>query len=446
MKKWHEGNENGIRLPAAHEEVLGIFLKDGKLFREYRLQLVPEMFGEYAWLYKILLETDDTEELTFRNVAVRCREHIELLHQLRNCVASVNVLPTLIQELRRKFVAAQILTSSREWYNKALENDCDPDEILRDMQEKAFSISSTEISGISDPDKDVDEWHQWITEITYDPSKALGLMTGLSDLDRITTGWHRTDFIVIGARTSIGKSAFLIDTVLRLTKNGYKCAIFSLEMSKKQIYNRMIANLMGISLEVLRTGQLAKERLSEIARYKDLLKQIYVDDTRGVSADYITDTMRMLKRTRGLDFVAVDYIQDVAERGEQNDNGGSALARVCRKLRAGAQFCDCAVMGLSQVTRDVEKRQDKRPAISDLSGSTGIETAADVIGMLYRDEYYDPNTPAKNIMEINFGKQRNGKVGKVEVYYDKESQRILPLERSARNQFGGVRTGTSSNV
>nr|WP_269432543.1 DnaB-like helicase C-terminal domain-containing protein [Paenibacillus sp. VKM B-2647] len=191
----------------------------------------------------------------------------------------------------------------------------------------------------------------------------------------------------------------------------------------------MLANLMGVDYETLRTGQLAKELRPQIEKWKPFLKQIYVDDRRGVSADYIVDSMRHLKRTQGLDFVAVDYIQDVKEKGEHNDNGGSAIARVCRKLRAGAQECDCVVMGLSQVTRDVENRQDKRPSIADLSGSTGIETAADVIALLYRDEYYNPDTDRKGIMEVNFGKQRNGKVGKVELHYDAERQRLSSLSR-----------------
>src|SRR5690606_4186542 len=113
---------------------------------------------------------------------------------------------------------------------------------------------TTETDGVVDPDRDVEDWYEWINGIMDDPSKSLGLMTGLKDMDRLTTGWHRTDFIVIGARTSMGKSAFMIENVLRLTKAGYKCAIFSLEMTKRQIYNRMMANLMGVSLEVFRTG------------------------------------------------------------------------------------------------------------------------------------------------------------------------------------------------
>lgn len=182
----------------------------------------------------------------------------------------------------------------------------------------------------------------------------------------------------------MGKTVFVIEMFLRLS-NGYKCAMFSLEMSKQQLYFRMMSNLMQVNFELFRTGRLAPNHYQNMQKYKDELKKLYIDATRAVSADYIADEMRRLKRTQGLDFVVVDYLQDVKEQGEINDNGGSALARVCRKLRAAAKECDCHVMGLSQVVRGVEDRKDKRPGNADLSGSTGIETNADVIALLYRD-------------------------------------------------------------
>lgn len=425
-----ENRLNAMELPSTGEEILGIFLKDPSLFKDYRNKLTSVMFAEYKWLFDIMIEVDQTEEMNFRSIAGRCREQIELLHQLRNSVATTSLLPNLVTKLKKEHLNNRIQDIVRTTFQKSSEGQ-DPDEVLRQLQQESFALTTTETDGVVDPDQDVEEWHEWINGIMDDPSKALGMMTGLDEMDRLTTGWHRTDFIVIGARTSMGKSAFMLENVLRLTKAGYKCAIFSLEMTKRQIYNRMMANLMGVSLEIFRTGQLAKERRNEIDRWKELLKSVYVDDSRGVSADYITDSMRQLKRTTGLDFVVVDYLQDVKEQGEHNDNSGSALARVCRKLRAGAKESHCAIMGLSQVSRAVEERQDKRPSIADLSGSTGIETSADVIGMLYRDEYYNQESALRGILEVNFGKQRNGKVGKVELVYVKDYQRIVNFERSA---------------
>lgn len=426
MSRFAGNSLKGTRLPTTGEEILGIFLKDGTLFREYQHKLNANWFGPYRSIFETMREVDKHQLVTFRNVGIQHPDQIELLHALYQSAVSIYRLPELIEKLKREQLS-QTLVNISERYRYALEEGEDPNDILSEMQREINVLANTEAGELFDPEIDVQEFIEYVEKITHDPSGAFGMMTGLHELDRITTGFHRTDFIVIGARTSMGKSAFAIEVALRLNKQGYKVAIFSLEMSKKQIYFRMLANLMGVHLKVLRTGQLAKERLPEVKRYRELLSQFYVDDTRGVSADYIADRMRHLKRRQGLDFVIVDYIQDIKEKGEHNDNTGSAIGRICRKLRAAAQECDCAVMALSQVTREVEKREDKRPNNSDLSGSTGIETSADVIAFLYRDDYYDPNTDRKNILEVNFTKQRNGEIGGIDLYYDHNCQRIQNL-------------------
>lgn len=418
-----------VRQATANEELLGAFLKDPSLFPNYKAGLTPDHFGEYDWLYKIMLETDAEEGLSFKGVVQRCEAtELKTLHFLRSSYFSENRLPGLIRTMKKTLLQQKLMGLSRQVVDDAV-GGRDPDEMLRDIQKTAFELTTSESKDSSDPDRDVEEWVQHVFELANDPSIAFGMMTGLNAIDGMTTGWHRTDFSVIGARTSMGKTAFVVEMLLRLSSKGYKCAMFSLEMSKRQLYFRMMSNLLQVNFEQFRTGRLAPNHYERINKYKDELKRLYIDDTRAVSADYITDEMRRLKRTRGLDFVVVDYLQDVKEQGETNDNGGSALARVCRKLRAAAQENDCHIMGLSQVVRGVEDRKDKRPGNADLSGSTGIETSADVIALLYRDDYYDPNTDKPNVLEVNFTKQRNGKTGKVELHYDRTTQRITERYR-----------------
>lgn len=376
-----------------------------------------------------MLQVDSEEGLTFKGLGVRCDIHqIKELHALRDTFISTRRINNLIKKAKEQHLATRLKNIA---YRLQDVSATTANEALRELQKKAYELFTSDTDEIGDMDKEVESFVEWVEEITHDPSKAFGLITGISDMDRITTGWHRQDLIVVGARTSMGKSAFMIENVLRLHQAGYKCAIFSLEMSKKQIYFRMMANLMKVSLEVLRTGQLAKSLLPKLKTLSERLKGIYVDDSRGVDSEYIADVMRRLKRTQGLDFVVVDYLQDVKEQGETNDNAGSALGRVCRKLRTAAQECDVPIMALSQVTRAVEDRKDKRPGNADLSGSTGIETSADVIALLYRDDYYNPEA-SPGILEVNFTKQRNGKVGKVELYYDKTTQSIGPVNQSTR--------------
>ncbi|CAH8249740.1 DnaB helicase C-terminal domain-containing protein [Paenibacillus melissococcoides] len=421
--------ESNARETQPHEELLGGFLTDPTLFEANRHVLTADLFQEYAWLYRILLQVHDSEGLTFKGIVNQCEtEQIPILHELRKTFFNENRVPMLIRQLKKEKLAENITNLAHETYMKVQDGE-DSDEILRDIQSKVFMLETSESSGMHDPAKDVDEWAEYMMTIVDDPSKAYGLMTGLQPLDSITTGFHRQYFSVIGARTSMGKTAFTLEIVKRLNASGYKCGIFSLEMMKRQLYNRFMSSIMQVNFEQFRTGRLARNHYETMMKKKDELKSIYVDDTRGVSADYIVDSMRRLKRTQGLDFVVVDYLQDVKERGEQNDNGGSALARVCRKLRAAAKECDCHVMGLSQVVRGVDDRQDKRPGNADLAGSTGIETSADVIAMLYRDEYYNRDTEKKSILEVNFTKQRNGKLGTVELLYDRSCQRIYEITR-----------------
>lgn len=392
------------------------------------------MFREYAPIFDEMVKLDEINALTFRDLMLVLPHQSGLLFELKNAVASTSRLALLIEKLKEEHLETKIretlLTAS-------LKLDSEPaNEVLTEVQNKIQDLSTTDGEDLHDPKRDVEQFFEWVDEVIADPSKALGMMTGLAELDGITKGFKRTDFIVVGARTSIGKSAFIIEMALRLTKNGYKVAIYSLEMSKRQLYTRMMANLMTLDAEDFQTGRIPPHRREEMEHHKAFLSQIYVDDTRAVSADYITDSMRRLKRMQGLDVVIVDYLQDVKEQGETNDNGGSALARVCRKLRKGAQEQDCALFGLSQVTRAVEERKDKRPLASDLAGSTGIETSADVIAMLYRDDYYDPNTENKGVFEVNFVKHRNGKVGRVDLYYAKQYQQLRSL---STGRWGAVR-------
>lgn len=272
--------------------------------------------------------------------------------------------------------------------------------------------------------KDVVEWYEQLVMKREDRTRAFGMMTGWTEIDRMTLGWQRTDLIVVGARTSMGKSAFALEIAMRVSRRNHKVAIFSLEMTKSQNYNRMMANIAKVSMQSIRVGNLTDAQLDSISGHMEEITRIHIDDERGVTAEYITSEMRRMKRQEGLDLVIIDYLQEIKEPAERNDNTGSALHRICQKLRAAAKDCDCSIIGLSQVKREVEIRANKRPMTSDLSGSAAIEAAADGIILLYRDEYYNPDTPDRGVLEVNIAKQRNGPTGVVKMRYEKDYQRI----------------------
>lgn len=412
------------RMALAHEELLGTIIAYPDRFQEYKHQLEAELFYSYDWLYQIILDTDAAEGLTYKGIINRCSTaQIKTVQQLKTYGYNERRYMELIKQAKKDLLNDRL----RQLSNDIARAESDPDELLRHVQSKVNDFMTSESSDMSDPAKDVDDYYENMLEIVKDPNKALGMMTSIDEIDRITTGYQKGDFSVVGARTSMGKSAFMIDTVLRLNKNGYKVVVFSLEMSKKQIYNRMCSNMLNTNLERYRTGKGHPSEYETMLTRKEELKTIYISDLRGIDCDYISDVVRRLKRTQGVDMVVVDYLQDVKERGENNDNQGSSIGRICRKLRRIAQEFDCHVMGLSQVTRGAEASNDKRPGNADLAGSTGIETSADSILLLYREDYYKPDTLKQNILEVNFTKQRNGRVGKVELYYDRDTQRITSV-------------------
>jgi replicative DNA helicase len=412
----------GYTEPSSYEELLGMFLKEPNLFGDYGTDLDKEHFYEYGWLFDKMKVLHEKDALTIRTLTELMPDKLSVIQSLYQTVITTRLIDEKVQAVKRLFLKNQM----KFVLSNAIADleELDTDDAYRKVVRKLDTLTTSDVGGLINQTKGVNEWLAWIEQIRTDPASAYGLMTGLYDFDLLTTGLHRHDLSVVGARTSMGKSAFMIEMVLRLAQKGYKTAIFSLEMTRKQILNRMIANATRTPLRDIKKGEIDEATFRMIKNKTTLLEQIYIDDTRGVNADYITDVMRMLKRKQGLDFVVVDYLQDVKERGEENDNQGSALGRICRKLRKGAYDSDCHVMCLSQVRREVEQRNDKRPGNSDLSGSTGIETSADVIALLYRDEYYNPKTDKQGIIEVNFTKQRNGQLGRVELKYDKDIQRM----------------------
>ncbi|MEK4882598.1 MULTISPECIES: replicative DNA helicase [Paenibacillus] len=409
----------------AHEEALGIFLNEPELFRECLPLLKPDLFLDYEWLYRVMRNVDDSEGLTFAGV-VRSKEcpveRLEDVKMLKETFFNENRLPSLIKEMKRTRIKHDLYVIGTEMISKLGTNDAD--DILREVQKEIMHLQTSEGEDISDTSGDVEKWFQYIMEIAEDPTKAFGMLTGLTKIDSILTGLHRQHFSVLGGYTSMGKTAIVIEMLLRMNAAGYKCAMFSLEMSKRDLYNRMMSSLMQVNSRDLKMGRLLKEQYQKIPSFKEQLKSLYIDDTRGLTADQICDKIKYLKRKQGLDFVVVDYIQDVGETGETNDNGGSAIARICRKLRKSALDDDVHVMGLSQVSRAIASREDKRPKVSDLAGSTGIETSADVIMLAYRDEYYNPDTNYKGVVEIDIVKHRNGEIGRANLRFDKTTQKI----------------------
>lgn len=304
-------------------------------------------------------------------------------------------------------------------------------EIAADVERAAWTVrpAGDETHNAERRVQNVLDWMDRLERRAKNGATLTGVPTGWRDLDRLTMGWQEGDLITVGARTSMGKSVFGLEAFIRAQEHGKKAAYLSLEMSREQIYNRSAARLGRIDAQRLRSGQITDSEWLTVTRIAETLSSYRVLDDRTLSTADIAAAMRRLKYTDGLDFVVVDYAQNVQEPTLPGDISGQRIGRVAHALREAAAQSECAVMLLSQVSRTVEARSNKRPTLSDLSESSHLENESDVVILLYRDAYYNPESDEKNVMEIHVAKQRNGPTGLVKLAYLGEYQALHNLER-----------------
>ena len=244
-----------------------------------------------------------------------------------------------------------------------------------------------------------------------------GIPTGFIDLDYKTSGMQPSDLVLIAARPSMGKTAFVLNLVDHVAvRKGLPCMIFSLEMSKEQLVNRMLCSEAMIDAQKLRTGELEENDWAELINAMGPLSEapIYIDDTPGVTPMEVRSKCRRLKVEKGLGLIVIDYLQ-LMSGNSRNDSRQQEISEISRSLKAIAREMEAPVIALSQLSRACEQRADHRPMLSDLRESGAIEQDADVVAFLYRDEYYFPDTEKKNQAELIIAKQRNGPTGTVDL-------------------------------
>ena len=268
--------------------------------------------------------------------------------------------------------------------------------------------------------------HQHQGEVT-------GIPTGFDDLDKITAGFQRNDLIIVAARPSVGKTAFALNIAQNVgTKTDENVAIFSLEMGADQLVMRMLCAEGNINAQSLRTGDLTDEDWDKLVMATGTLSNagIYIDDSPGLRVNEIRSKCRRLKQEHGLGMIIIDYLQLISGSGRSGENRQQEVSEISRSLKGLARELEVPVIALSQLSRGVEQRQDKRPMMSDLRESGSIEQDADIVSFLYRDDYYDKESESSNMIEIIIAKQRNGPTGTVTLAFVKEFNKFLNVDWS----------------
>jgi replicative DNA helicase len=272
-----------------------------------------------------------------------------------------------------------------------------------------------------------------LDDLHKDKNKLRGVPTGYRDLDNILAGLQRSDLFIIAARPSMGKTAFVLNLAHKVATQAKEAVlVFSLEMSKEQLVDRLLAMESGVDAWALRTGKLTDDDFERLGEAMGTLSEakIYIDDTPGITVSDLRTKARREAHTQQIGLIVVDYLQLMSGGSKFGGDGNRVqeISEISRGLKGIARELNVPLIALSQLSRSVESRSPKIPQLADLRESGSIEQDADVVAFLYREEYYEPDSERKNIMDVLIKKHRNGPTGGVELYFDREKQRIRSLD------------------
>ena len=297
----------------------------------------------------------------------------------------------------------------------------DVEDIMAGAEKKIFDIIQNKNQKSSSPIKDVlIESFTKLEELYNQKSVVTGIPTGFIELDYKTAGLHGSDLILVAARPAMGKTAFALNIAANAAiRANVPVALFSLEMSKEQLVNRVLCMEAMVDSNKVRTGKLEEDDWSKLAGVVGPLSEsgIYIDDTPGISIMEIRTKCRKLKMEKNIGLIVIDYIQLIQGSGKKNSSREQEISEISRSLKILAKELNVPVIALSQLSRAVEQRPEHRPMLSDLRESGAIEQDADIVMFLYRDDYYNPDSEDKDIAEVIIAKHRGGSTGTVKLLW-----------------------------
>ena len=343
--------------------------------------------------------------------------------QLANTTPSAANIVAYAEIVREKSILRQLIDAGTEIVGDGFQPEGrSTQEILEGAEQKVFHIAESGArgkKGFVSMNAAVKEAFQILHQRYESKGAVTGLATGFVDLDEMTAGLQPSDLIIVAARPSMGKTALAVNMAEHAAIKSKKAvAIFSMEMSASQLAFRLMSSLGRINQQHLRTGDIQEEEWPRVTSAITLLKdaKIFIDDTPALSPAELRARTRRLKREHDLGLVVIDYLQLMAVPGNK-ENRATEISEISRSLKAMAKEMNVPVIALSQLNRSLEQRTDKRPVMADLRESGAIEQDADVIIFIYRDEYYNQESPDKGQAEIIIGKQRNGPTGMVKLTF-----------------------------
>ncbi len=347
----------------------------------------------------------------------------------------VNAVPTAIHVehyahiVERAATLRRLIQAASQIAALAYEEAEDVDEVVDQAEQIIFSVSERRITRDLIPIRQLlGEYYDRIEYLTRHRDELTGIPTGFANLDKLLGGFQLSDLIVVAGRPGMGKTSLALSIAHNAARDK-NVAIFSLEMAGEQVVQRLISAETGIDSQRLRLGRIYEDEWPNFIQATGVLSEasVFIDDTPAISPLEMRTKARRLYAEHGLDLIIVDYLQ-LMRGGQRVENRVQEISLISRSLKALARELKVPVLAVSQLSRAVEARHDKRPVLSDLRESGAIEQDADVVMFIYRDEVYDENTEAPNIADIIIAKHRNGPTGHVPLYFKKELAQFHEVE------------------
>lgn len=358
---------------------------------------------------------------------------LEFVRDIMTTVPTSANVKTYANIVREKAVLRRLIKMNEEIANTCYAGKDKLEDILAHTEKAVFDLLQSRGSGDFVPIRQVAlNVLEKIEDASKNQGTVTGVPTGFIDLDYRTSGFQPSDFILIAARPSMGKTAFVLNVVEHVSvKKGIPCMVFSLEMSKEQLVNRMLSMESNVDSQKLRTGNLTDSDWDAVVEGIGTIgnSKLIIDDTPGISIMELRSKCRKVKLEHGLGLVIIDYLQLMSGSGKGGENRQQEISEISRSLKALARELNAPVVTLSQLSRACETRPDHRPMLSDLRESGAIEQDADVVMFLYRDDYYNKDTDTPNVAEVIIAKQRNGPIGTINLMWRPELTKFANLAK-----------------
>ena len=381
-----------------------------------------------------------TEELE-REGKIDAIGGIDYINFLSNVVPSAANFKFYVDIVKSNSVRRMLIKSGQDIIEKAYSDD-DKEGVLAFAEASVYGVSEKEdisqLEHVGKPNGAIKAVIDKFDKVSKDPNSLRGLSTGYRDIDAITNGLQNSDLILLAARPSVGKTSFAMNLVTNIAvKEGKSCAVFSLEMSREQLTQRAICSLAKVPMQNALTGKMTNDEWKRIWTATKQLEnsKIYVDDSSLTTPATLLSKCRRLKAKEGkLDLIMIDYLQLMTADNKKKENRQSEISEISRNLKVAAKELNVPIIVLSQLSRDIEKREGHRPQLSDLRDSGAIEQDADIVMFLHNPEKYNdtPTEDEPGVVELIFAKHRNGQVGSVKLRWIGEYTTFVGMEERVK--------------